>query len=251
MDDKFQKFTSALAIAALGFLLMFAKKCAKNADLFVKKIDIPAVNMGPDSPTFIRAGTKAGRTIVKNYLNEDSTQYGVNIETWNDRDLANFILIDLGLIASKVADFKIEDTTYSNRIIRNFDWLNKYSGLSFDELEKITTDSLNKDMQNGSKYFLRLVIANSFLENKSSLDLIILNDDDLKTRLIKPLLLLKKIKGKNRKIIKNHWFKIAEEIFKILYYPFHKEIAIKTYNDIIFAKDTNSTFVEIKKPNAQ
>ncbi len=101
----------------------------------------------------------SARIIASQYIIDDDSLSGKDLENWDDVTYTNYFLLDLSKIASKIDTLDTKDTTYKSRVIRDFNWLQE-NNFAYS-IEKMN-DSTNLDLQNGALYLRNLYIAQNY-----------------------------------------------------------------------------------------
>lgn len=250
MKDKFANIISALG---LGISMIFIKTCAKTEPYIAKQVDNILLKKGenvilkegenlmaregknaaPISRESEIAIQRASRIIAKEYINSDSSKNNINIDNLSQNELINYFILDLSKIDDIINYIKINDTSYSSRTIRDYNWLNTYSNYNLDKYFQLAKDSSNKNLMTGSRYYIRLLIANWYLTNQITLKQAgFFNETQLKTK-NRFISKMNKTVGDQKNAYKEMLIKENAESLLIYYYPYHYEIAIKAANDLI------------------
>lgn len=225
-----EKFKEILAVGGVGLIMLLMKTCAKNADQILKHID----DVTPGVSTLVtNAAPKTARMIARQYIKDDGSESDAKIDTLSDKSVTNYFLLDLAKIDQN--KFKTDDTIYVSRIERNFAWLNKFCYYESDQLFELARDTSNKDLQKGTRYFLRLAYSKIILNSNSSFnDSVFYKDGGLFKSTIKPIRMGKE-KYQNLKVDQQE--SLIQLIAKDLttnYYPYHIKLARKIFEDIVF-----------------
>lgn len=232
MSDKFQKIIGA---GVLGIVLIIVKTVGKNADNLVKHVDgvIPRI-MKVTERELPNAATHSTRIIARQYLKDDNVEGVDNLDDWSNNEYRDYFISDLGKISKQISFKKSNDTLYSKKIKRNYNWI--YSNCLNNEADvnaffKISKDSSNNNLQNGAKYFIRLYIADSYIKYDQFKEDFLDNKD------------FKSFKKLEKKIILKNREKFTEILSKFYYetgyFPFQDDLAKKITADLITQKTKN------------
>ena len=160
MKDKIQQILGA---GLVGIVMILAK----NSDVFVRQAGkvVPEVISAAE-----RVGPKAGSILARQYIKEDHYQGGANIDNWSNKEYKDYFLLNLGQVSQLIDTVKSIDSTYGERVKRNYNWLRNYyfgqnDKSALNEVLTICEDSSKPVLQEGAKYFLRLLSVDYYLND--------------------------------------------------------------------------------------